>query len=699
MLNELRVLRDSLQESGLAPVARHPDIFDVPARPGIVLGLSPDGSLGLVEECPPERMATLWALRDGKHNSFPVVPIKAPFLHVDAADPVWTDLDAADEPGRLALLRDAATRFPVHESPHTKWWKSRKKRLKERLVSLERASPSDDLSGLLELIRRLGSIDLKTFLESSVSRMLEAGTSQLISDLAYLQELLVGRLKLSRRGRTVVADSRLVFDLADFPSFPLRVATPEMVGPLSEALIRFEEVEEEASGTCAFSGLPGVLNEGSFPQVRLPLLGETPLFSMFGEARCQTRYGMTGSSVFPVGREVVMELEASLRMLTAESREGKTWTRIPSEVPGGAYLLIAYLAIPAADTLETALLLAGNISIAAEASFESVTKRFFGAVRGLPVSPGDSVEIVVLRKVDPGRGQVVLRESLSVDELEAAARRWSIASQNLPRIRIQVQRRDEPGVWVRSPILPFPLRVAGILTHQWIRGGEESHKVQGGLSVTEIFGLFLRPNHRAAGQLLALTLKRSETLLVSVGHLLHRDSPKAWSGSLSRRGRTSALNCVSLIGLALSFLGSDAEEYMKEAAYQVGRLMSLADQLHREYCRGVRSAKLPPRLVGNSLMRSTLSNPRDGVSLLAQRILPYQAWAATAEGKASALAKWILGQMGEVSRELGTQNLPTRTDEAIRGQMLLGYLARPECRREEDANGTEPVENKDDHNG
>lgn len=41
-----------------------------------------------------------------------------------------------------------------------------------------------------------------------------------------------------------------------------------------------------------------------------------------------------------------------------------------------------------------------------------------------------------------------------------------------------------------------------------------------------------------------------------------------------------------------------------------------------------------------------------------------------------ALAKWALSQMGQVANELADADLPTRTDDAAKAQMLLGYLER-----------------------
>ena len=40
------------------------------------------------------------------------------------------------------------------------------------------------------------------------------------------------------------------------------------------------------------------------------------------------------------------------------------------------------------------------------------------------------------------------------------------------------------------------------------------------------------------------------------------------------------------------------------------------------------------------------------------------------------MVKWILGEIGRVSSELGDSELPQKTDDTIKAQILLGYLAR-----------------------
>jgi CRISPR-associated protein (Cas_Csd1) len=131
---------------------------------------------------------------------------------------------------------------------------------------------------------------------------------------------------------------------------------------------------------------------------------------------------------------------------------------------------------------------------------------------------------------------------------------------------------------------------------------------------------------------------------------------------------------VAVLGLALYKLGYRKDVYMADPAFLLGRLLSLVDTLHREYCKEVRGGDIPPQLLGNSLMSTMTNDPRRGLARMRERVRVYQGWAAT---RGSGLARWSLGEMGKISPDLA-QSLPQRMNDADQAQFLLGYLARSE---------------------
>jgi len=124
---------------------------------------------------------------------------------------------------------------------------------------------------------------------------------------------------------------------------------------------------------------------------------------------------------------------------------------------------------------------------------------------------------------------------------------------------------------------------------------------------------------------------------------------------------------------------------MKEPIYQVGRLLALADSLHFQYCKWVRTSEekrrankvaAPSELLGNALFNAALDNPVVALARLAERIRPYKGWADTYSGEDAGLVHWFVRQMAECEKQIDDlSGLPKRMEDMHKAQLLLGYLA------------------------
>lgn len=117
---------------------------------------------------------------------------------------------------------------------------------------------------------------------------------------------------------------------------------------------------------------------------------------------------------------------------------------------------------------------------------------------------------------------------------------------------------------------------------------------------------------------------------------------------------------------------------MRDTFFYIGRFLSLVDTLHMEYCKNVRNGSVPPQLLGNSHLYLALSNPAAAFALLSQRIGVYQAWTRKEQDEKVKLARWAVGELGDIAHMLAEEGLPTETDDIGKSQILLGYLARSE---------------------
>ena len=116
-----------------------------------------------------------------------------------------------------------------------------------------------------------------------------------------------------------------------------------------------------------------------------------------------------------------------------------------------------------------------------------------------------------------------------------------------------------------------------------------------------------------------------------------------------------------LTGIFLHQLNQHHEAFMKDSIYQVGRLLALADSLHFQYSKWVRTSDekrksgkvdAPSNCLGTHLFNFALDNPVAALARLAERIRPYKGWADTYSGESARLVHWFVRQIATVNANL-----------------------------------------------
>lgn len=158
---------------------------------------------------------------------------------------------------------------------------------------------------------------------------------------------------------------------------------------------------------------------------------------------------------------------------------------------------------------------------------------------------------------------------------------------------------------------------------------------------------------------------------------------------------------LALIGLMLYREGIRKETYMEAFPYQYGQLLKVSDELHAMYCRVVRNDDLPPQLAGSSFYQAAAEAPLRTMSVLAQRMNPYIAWAKTyhasgdpQKGSETWRAKWFLQLYEEIADKLKeVWRVDTRFNDEEKAQLFIGYLAAfPKRVQNKDADNSDRVE-------
>lgn len=702
MLTEVHVLRRALDEAGIEPPVQHPRV----KKPGATTGpclrvrLGADGAVAAVEDVTDEDWPGLWTIMEGFHNSFPVVRVADPLFHLEDDKAFWQRLAELDENKQKRELADLLEAVFEKEQPaglspkNVNLWKRLREDKAEELRRCGESGGGPEAAALAALGRRFANAaeNPEGLLSEIARRAMRQLRDARLGSASAVRHLVVG----SEPSSSTQPKVQLAFDLPHGVTTPRGIYTDRV----RRELIRLLPIKpasktrssEHPATVCALTGESGPLQNGPFPKVRLPVLNkEFPLFSMFSDAKCNFRYGLTDSAAVPVAREAAQGMQDALAYIVRPAWEGKTWRPVASglfDTQGGRKrermdLLIVYVeGKPAAAGRVATLLGTGEEEL--EDLFEIHAEAVCTALRGIHAkAPRSRLNLFVLRKASEGQAQVVIAERPTVETTFRGVERWRAATGNVPPIHLPFapQRKGAPPE-LRGPLTPTLSQVVSLLSEEWLRGGVRANKV-GGVNLVEVLDVFLRlkgKDRSAARRLLGLTTRRTGWGILGFEAALRTGRRKELRRFSAAR-RTDLCRVVGLLGILLDALDRNKETYMKGPAFLVGRLLSLADSLHVEYCKRKRDGDIPPQLIGNALVPVAAENPRAAVERLTERMNVYTSWAKQASyGERPQLVRWLLGQIGEVCRNLGESELPNTTDEAARAELFLGYMAREERR-------------------
>ncbi|TWT84893.1 hypothetical protein CA13_63740 [Planctomycetes bacterium CA13] len=474
----------------------------------------------------------------------------------------------------------------------------------------------------------------------------------------------------------------VVLELSEQHEFEYPVNHPAVFDHLNNCLQGSDASASDNSKALrpdAFAATDGG-REKSFPTVKMSRFGNINIRAMSRESLCQVRYGVAESKSFPVAQTIRQQCKNALEWISRDQRKDVTWCDITS-ISGSPSILFAYPSHLPEQIPALAFLLNGDedpTSLQTEGQFEACAETIAKALSGRKESEGSKeIVIFVLAKPDGFRTKVLYSHRCSESHLIKSAEDWQHGCLNIPEIQVRQfgrEKGDKPQ-W-RTPLIPFTTEIIGCLNTVWLRQGTHASScktvgVADSLSILLDHGETL---NRTASNLLEVTLKNTIGLMLAVGQASRLGRVHA----VARNQQKHQLLIPRILGLLLWKLGIPKGDYMKTPAFWVGRMLGLADQLHLQYCYHVRKGEIPPQLVGNSLMSTALSTPEHALSVLAERMRPYQAWAQTVHtGENVGLAKYLLSHLSAVSIQLAELDIPTRTNDSDRATMLLGYLSRP----------------------
>ncbi len=703
MLNELQMLSQALDINRINIPVSHPWIKGVRKGEALLVNVTKEGKIASLEYCSPEQVKSFWNIEESNKATFPKIN----------TDPLWGCLKDSeflkkiaeagakeDRESWFAQIEELLKSYPdIHPSDTEKknaaWKKDKWNRLYKFSHEVILPNLSDDNAGLADLIHCFDIF--KTFSEDAFDSLFVQITQMLVSNLKngrldcfdLAQDLFIGKPGSKQQPQVT-----LIFNNSNKKT---------LVADINESTSLAKALSSAGNGEKTYlCPLTGKMTQGTvdkFPNPNLPMLGNTFLMAMNKDAECHTRYRKIGSEVFPVSKEASDRLDNVIRYITSDDHELKTWMSVSSGKWEGNSkkekrdLLICYAEdMPELQNAELALLMGGN-SDSSEQRFESISSVVCDVLqRNRAIGTNSKIRIFVIRRISKGQSQIVLNDFCSTAELFKAVNVWKQAASNHPPYALYLPRKKGEKTEKLAPFVPLPADLLHLIQYQWIREGTESSKLDG-CSLLSAYDLFFERGGRtqtAARATLQMIIQRMRPLLAGIGRAGNA-SDRDILDKYSIPAKHATLQAVAFLGIVLFKLNHTKEKYMKDPGYNVGRLLSLADCLHKEYCRHVRKKKMdgnkeegeiPNQLLGNATLQMALDNPVRGLARLSERIAPYKAWVDRVHGEEYRLALWTKKQMGIVSELLSEITIPDSTDDVLKAQILLGYLAHAESKQE-----------------
>ncbi|MEA4857094.1 MAG: hypothetical protein AAGU21_01140 [Solidesulfovibrio sp.] len=674
-------IADSLARASITPPQRAPSLKECPKnKPRLTVYIDAQGNpMDMdVPSRPPMDAPPFLRWSPDNHMAFPTFAVDPLFVTDDKeAMTTFRKLCKENAPDKRDARAQAAATLLETTAPG--WTDKLTKKLARQLeggeiLLRETGELPDQAAPFLELVKRskrIDSVSLGAFLREKAA----AGIRAAPLDWAYAIDAIIGV-----GGTTQANPLLLTLELNDWRRYPTLANSPEVFDCLNACLAA--SPSQEAETMDAF-GLPLAGHQEPMPKLVLPKSGEKPLRSMFGEVPANYRYHRADSASFPVGHEARMRMLSAGKWIMDPEREGKTWAFLTQKTKLGrqdiqpTFVVIAPEDMPPAPPALGQLfapLSAQAEETAHQKGFAAIAADVAQALRG--IWNGDlsmPIHVAVITTFDKGRYKLLMSDTYTAAHCIESARLWQQGCQNIPPMLFEVTVRKK--TWTVAPDIPHPSEVIPLFASVWLRGGQECRTTR---QVDQDLPARLLLATGPVAQDLAMELLRQHVddhtpVLLALG--VSRNMGQEAVIPAKPPFRIEIL--PSVLGLLLLKSDRRLEDYMEDAYFLVGQLLSFADTLHEQYCLVVRNKDVPPALLGNTLMRSALENPLEAIDQLTERILVYQGWARSSQKEDSRLAKWVLGQMGSVTDRLHNVGIPEVVTPTGKAELLLGYLASP----------------------
>ena len=497
MLNETYLLWQALDRARLTIPREHPRVKPPGSSTGPCLRVRLDeqGHVAAVETVTKDEWPGLWTVMEGNHNSFPVVRVKEPLCDVPRSSDIWKKLGfdeqgkrrkSSDNKARLSILTDALRDGKqLSGKRNQQLWLRLRNKAKELLQHADDNHPEGAILQEFAQSFQKAASDPNILLRAIAERALQDVQHARLDDLDTVETLLVGKGPPNDRDRQPQMTVQLAFDLHDDHSFPQRLYS-QKVRDYVKRILPLEQ-EESPRGrnsksnhparVCAFTGEEQPLQVTPFPKVRLPVLNKDfPLVSMFSDAECNKRYGLTDALIVPVAKKrhygCRMHSLGSLRKNVKGRRGGVSpveSSKQPRDVRGSALTSLSCTLTASQRSTRISLIFSALMKEYSRSNLRLMPKLFAKHwMESCEERPGSKLNLFLLRKASEGQAHVAVAESPSVEDVLSAAQWWQQAAANVPEVTLPLPGKKGEHAVRGEPHAPYPDQVVRLFQYQWV---------------------------------------------------------------------------------------------------------------------------------------------------------------------------------------------------------------------------------------
>ena len=572
-----------------------------------------------------------WTIGDGNKNQFPSIKLIQP-LRPDGHQAYAKWRDEVNKPSDAEFLKFLESLWKKYELDlqDASQWPTYRNKISERGLMLEGliSTKAEAAYSLYHRFLSSGNNGLDLLREID-KKLIDYCIKQPDSDLLKLAGNIYFGDELGGKG--MIKDGKrptLFFDVLPEGNDIYTGANKVWIPYITEELNKNLNVKTR-NGTCAITGEKTDIVADKFPKEKLPVIGNTILFSKYDGSGNESvmRYKQSQTDAYSLGIKLSGKMAGALVEITRPENENITWAMVPSETKSPD-LLIAYC-----KNSEEIRPVGKVIDSEMPEDMDDVqerTKEIIKAQQGKDIDLTEPVHFFLLRKINDGNQKTIYSTTCSLIKLNEASSKWDAACKDSfpTRLLVKFKKKKKP-----IPCRPWnisPIKLIRLFRNEYTLSSRNN--TVSGINFSDAMILFFMEGNNikpVAQRMLGKLYKQYRKLFerAALTKLICDGAANTSLTKTSYEENAEILSAITAFSLLFNKLSKTKEDIMKDLAFKLGQYFSAVDEIHcGYYFDHNEKVKKLPQLIGNQAYNRCLNTPLSAFEILTKRYAIYEKW-------------------------------------------------------------------------